>query len=158
MQHTLLAVGTTREAWLRTGTAEYIARLQHYTRFAYVETPDFKLRGGKPDPETVKAGEAALIEKALTGVDWLILLDERGTSMDSPGLARHIAALQLRSLKHVCWAIGGPYGFHERIRARAHGTLSLGPLTFSHQMVRPFAVEQLYRAHTILAGEPYHHA
>jgi 23S rRNA (pseudouridine1915-N3)-methyltransferase len=158
MQHTLLAVGITREAWLRTGTADYADRLRHYTRFTYLETPDLKLRGAKGTPDVVREGEAALIERALAGVDHLILLDERGTAYDSPGLARHIAALQQRSLKHVCWVIGGPYGFHERIRARSHGSWSLGPLTFSHQMIRPFAAEQLYLAHTILAGEPYHHA
>lgn len=157
MQITLLAIGKTQSSWIATGTQVYVDRLRHYCKFAYLETPDIKLRQAKNDPIAVKMAEAEVLEKYLLGVDQLILLDERGKSHTSLEFAERIQALQNRGLRHVMFVIGGPYGFDESIRDKAHGFLSLGPMTFSHQMIRPFAAEQLYRAHTILKGEPYHH-
>jgi len=159
VQLSLIAIGKTQAPWIRTGTDEYVKRLGRYARFQFVELPDIKARSGKPDPVWVKAEEAKVLAKHLdsAGVDHLILLDERGTSYASVAFARHLESLQVRGLRHLAFVIGGPYGFDESIRSRAHGFLSLGPMTFSHQMIRPFAAEQLYRAHTILRGEPYHH-
>jgi 23S rRNA (pseudouridine1915-N3)-methyltransferase len=77
--------------------------------------------------------------------------------MGSMAFSKHLQNLQNRGLRHVMFVIGGPYGFAPRIREKAHAFMSLGPMTFSHQMIRPFAAEQIYRAHTILKGEPYHH-
>jgi 23S rRNA (pseudouridine1915-N3)-methyltransferase len=77
--------------------------------------------------------------------------------MGSLAFSKHLQNLQNRGLRHVMFVIGGPYGFATRIREKAHAFMSLGPMTFSHQMIRPFAAEQIYRAHTILKGEPYHH-
>ena len=158
MQTSLIAVGKTTEPWIRDGLSLYNERLKHYTRYQWVEVPDVKPRPGKPDPARVKLDEALALEKHLSAVDYLILLDERGTSYDSVQFSKHIAQLQNRGLRHLAFVIGGPYGFDARIQSRAQGTWSLGPLTFSHQMIRVFAAEQIYRAHTLLKGEPYHHA
>lgn len=155
---TLIAVGKTREPWLIQGAEIYASRLQHYGKFNYIETPDPKLKNQKADPKQVMAAEAALLGKHLTAADWIILLDEQGKSRTSEAAAEHLQKLQNRGLRHVIWVIGGPYGFDPIIRDQAHEFWSLSPLTFSHQMIRPFALEQLYRMHTILKGEPYHHA
>lgn len=159
MQISLIAIGKTQASWIRTGTDEYIKRLNRYARFSFIELPDIKARSGKPDPTWVKSEEGKVLSKHLdqAGVDHLVLLDERGKSYSSLSFAKHLESLQIRGLKHLAFVIGGPYGFDETIRSRAHGYWSLGPLTFSHQMIRPFAAEQLYRAHTILKNEPYHH-
>ena len=101
--------------------------------------------------------EAILQEKALEGVDYLILLDEHGKVYGSMDFAKHLEKLQVRGLKHIAFLIGGPYGFDPSIQRKANEKWALGPLTFPHQLIRIFAVEQLYRAHTILKGEPYHH-
>ncbi len=159
MQLSLIAVGKTQAAWIRSGTDEYVKRLNRYTRFQFVEVPDIKPRSGKPDPAWVRAEEGKALARHLdsAGVDHLILLDERGKSFTSIAFAKHLENLHVRGLKHLAFVIGGPYGFDAAIRDRAHGQWSLGPMTFSHQMIRPFAAEQLYRAHTILRNEPYHH-
>tara|TARA_Y100000385_G_C13082130_1_gene634496 strand:- start:924 stop:1400 length:477 start_codon:yes stop_codon:yes gene_type:complete len=157
MQMTLVALGKTQSKWIAEGIAVYEKRLKHYGKFRFVETPDIKLKQSKADPLQVMKAEALLLEKLLPGVDHLILLDERGKSRSSLQCAEHLRKLQNRGLKHAMWVIGGPYGFDESIRAKAHEFWSLSPMTFSHQMIRPFAIEQIYRAHTILKGEPYHH-
>jgi 23S rRNA (pseudouridine1915-N3)-methyltransferase len=160
----LVAMGKTTERWIQEGTADYTRRLGHYTRFEYIELPDVKRLGAKATPEQVKAAEGEVWSKWLattatksTAVDHLILLDERGKSYTSMQFAAQVDRLNGRGLRHAALCIGGPYGFPEDIRNRADAFLSLGPMTFSHQMIRPFAAEQLYRAHTILKGEPYHH-
>lgn len=159
MQISLIAIGKTQAPWIRTGTDEYVKRLGRYARFQFVELPDIKARSGKPDPDWVKSEEGKVLAKYLdgAGVDHLILLDERGNEFTSVEFARQLESLQVRGLRHLAYVIGGPYGFEDSIRARANGFLSLGRMTFSHQMIRPFAAEQLYRAHTILRNEPYHH-
>lgn len=157
MRITLLAIGKTQSNWISEGTKVYTQRLQHYVRFDYVETVDAKLKHSKSDPLAVQEAEAQILERHLIGVDHLVLLDENGKSYSSTQFARQIQNLQNRGLRHTLFVIGGPYGFAERIRSKADAFLSLGPMTFSHQMIRPFAAEQIYRAHTILKGEPYHH-
>lgn len=157
MQITLLAIGKTQSNWISEGTKIYVDRMRHYGKFAFVETADSKLKQSKKEPPAVQEAEADILERHLDGVDHLILLDERGKSMGSLAFSKHIQSLQNRGLRHVMFVIGGPYGFAPRIRSRAQAFMSLGPMTFSHQMIRPFAAEQIYRAHTILKGEPYHH-
>ena len=157
MQITLLAVGKTRSDWIAEGTRVYVDRLRHYGKFSYIETPDIKLRQAKKDEAAVQVAEGEVLEKHLTGVDFLILLDERGKSLSSVQFAEYLQKLANRGLRHVMFVIGGPYGFSREIRERADAFISMGPMTFSHQMIRPFAAEQLYRAQTILKGEPYHH-
>jgi 23S rRNA (pseudouridine1915-N3)-methyltransferase len=157
VQITLLAIGKTQSTWIAEGTQVYVDRLKHYGKFVFVETADAKLRQTKKDPATVQAAEAEILEKHLNGVDHLVLLDERGKASTSMQFADQLRKLQNRGLRHVMFVIGGPYGFSESIRQRADAFMSLGPMTFSHQMIRAFAAEQIYRAHTILKGEPYHH-
>ena len=157
VQISLIAVGRTTQPWVREGTDIYVKRLQRYGKFQYIETPDIKARPGKPDPSWVREREADALAKHLVKVDYLILLDERGKSRDSVAFARHLESLQVRGLRHLAFVIGGPYGFAPSVYAKAQEKWSLGPMTFSHQMVRAFVSEQIYRAHTILKGEPYHH-
>ena len=157
MQITLLAIGKTQSSWIAEGTQIYVDRMRHYGKFEFIETPDAKLKQSKKDPEAVKEAEAIILDKFIGGVDHLILLDEKGKAMGSLAFSKHLQNLQNRGLSHVMFVIGGPYGFAPRIRSKAHAFMSLGPMTFSHQMIRPFAAEQFYRAHTILKGEPYHH-
>ena len=157
MQITLLATGKTHSSWIAKGTEIYVDRMRHYSKFKFIETPDAKLKQSKKDPTAVHEAEATILDKFITGVDCLILFDEKGKSMDSPAFSRYLLNLQNRGLRHVMFVIGGPYGFAPRIRSKAHDSISLGAMTFSHQMIRPFAAEQIYRAHTILKGEPYHH-
>lgn len=164
MQWSLVAIGKTNADWIRKGTDEYVGRLSHYTRFQYTELPDPKRISNKASEEQVKQAEWEIWSRWLqntttkgTAIDCLILLDERGKSYTSMQFAQYVEKLGLRGLKHCALLIGGPYGFSDELKKRADGLLSLGPMTFSHQMIRPFAAEQLYRAHTILRGEPYHH-
>jgi len=157
MQISIIATGTTSSDWIKTGIETYVKRMGHYTRFNYIETPNLKSKFAKADVKTVMQEEAKLQSKALEKVDHLILLDEHGKIYDSVGLSKHIEKLQLRGLKHVAFLIGGPYGFDQSIKSRANAKWALGPLTFPHQLIRIFAVEQIYRAHTIIKGEPYHH-
>ena len=157
MQITLIATGKTNAKWIEEGIENYSKRMVRYGKFKYVETPNLKSKFAKSDAKVVMREEAVLQNKLLEGVDHLILLDERGKVYDSMGFAKHVEKLQVRGLKHVAFLIGGPFGFDPSIRERATATWALGQLTFPHQLIRIFAVEQIYRAHTILKGEPYHH-
>ena len=157
MQLSLIATGKTNAKWIEEGIENYAKRMVRYGKFKYVETPNLKSKFAKADSKVVMREEAVLQSKFLEGVDFLILLDERGKVYDSVQFSKYIEKLQVRGLKHVAFLIGGPYGFDPSIRERANATWALGPLTFPHQLIRIFAVEQIYRAHTILKGEPYHH-
>ena len=157
MQISIIATGKTNKPWIQEGIDTYASRMKRYGKFAFIETSNLKGKFAKANAQVVMSEEAKLQEKALEGVDFLVLLDEHGQVHDSVGLSEYIEKLQVRGLKHVAFLIGGPYGFDPKIRKRAHATWALGPLTFPHQLIRIFAVEQIYRAHTILRGEPYHH-
>lgn len=154
---TLIAIGKTNASWIKEGIKEYSNRMQHYGRFSFIETSDVRTRSSKPDPAWVMKEEAKILSKHVKSVDHLILMDEQGKAHSSIAFAQHLEKLQVRGLKHIAWVIGGPYGFDPSIHQLAQEKWSLGPMTFSHQMIRPFAIEQIYRAHTILKGEPYHH-
>lgn len=157
MRISIIATGKTNADWIKTGIQEYSKRMNRYGRFAFVETPNLKSKYAKADSKRVMKEEAVSQTKALEGVDYLVLLDEHGKGYTSIGLAQQVEKLQVRGLKHVAFLIGGPYGFDPLIKERANELWALGPLTFPHQLIRIFAVEQIYRAHTILKGEPYHH-
>ena len=157
MQISLIVTGKTNAKWIVEGVENYSKRMSRYGKFKYIETPNLKSKFAKASKRVVMKEEAVLQAKFLEGVDHLILLDERGKVYDSVGFAKHIEKLGNRGLKQVAFLIGGPYGFDPSIRERANATLALGPLTFPHQLIRIFAVEQIYRAHTILKGEAYHH-
>ncbi|HIG59061.1 MAG TPA: 23S rRNA (pseudouridine(1915)-N(3))-methyltransferase RlmH [Flavobacteriales bacterium] len=157
MQISIIATGKTNAVWIKTGIEEYTKRMGRYSRFSFIETPNLKNKFANADAKKVMKEEAILQKKALEGVDYLILLDEHGKVYRSIEFAKHLEKLQVRGLKHLAFLIGGPYGFDTTINSMANEKWALGPLTFPHQLIRIFAVEQIYRAHTILKGEPYHH-
>jgi 23S rRNA (pseudouridine1915-N3)-methyltransferase len=107
--------------------------------------------------EQQKNKEAELILKKITVTDFVILLDENGTELTSPQFAAYIDKKAIGSVQNLVFVVGGPYGFDPAVYERSNDKLSLSRMTFSHQMVRLFFIEQLYRAFTIIKGEPYHH-
>ena len=148
-------VGKTAFGYLDEGIALYEKRLQHYTTFAWEVLPDIK-NAKNLTADQIKAEEGALILRKLQTDDFLLLLDERGKAYSSVQFAAHLNKILVQSPRRLVFLIGGAYGFSPAVYARANGQLSLSAMTFSHQMVRLFFVEQLYRAFTILRGEPYH--
>jgi len=154
MKITLWTIGATNEAYLKEGISIYQKRLKHYTNFSI---EDFKIKVPKSaDPKTVKKLEAAFIMKKFQTSDVLILLDERGKTYSSREFATFIEKKQVAGTRQLIFLIGGAFGFDEAIYKRANGKLSLSAMTFSHQMIRLFFCEQLYRGFTILNNEPYH--
>jgi len=152
----LTLISKTNQDYLKQGVAEYLKRLQHYCKLEYLEIPDIKNAKNLSQSE-IKKKEG---EKIITGIDrgdTLILLDENGKSFSSIDFSKQIAKWQNQSIKRLHFVIGGAYGFDQAVLDRAQSKLSLSAMTFSHQMVRLIFLEQLYRAHTILKGEPYHH-
>lgn len=156
MRISLIVIGKTDAAWLREGLTVYTDRLARYAPFSYIELPDARLRG-KPSPQQLRTAQAPILLKALEGIDHVVLLDEHGKQYRSIELAQWIESRHARGIRHLALVIGGAYGFDDSIRARAAEKMSLSKGTFSHQMIRLLAAEQLYRAQSILKGEPYHH-
>jgi 23S rRNA (pseudouridine1915-N3)-methyltransferase len=156
MKITLLTVGKTEDAYLKDGTEKYLKRLKYYIKFEITELPELKNTKALSQ-EQQKAKEAELLFKNIATTDHVILLDEGGTEFTSVQFADLLNKKMISSVNNLVFIIGGPYGFDESIYKRANDKLSLSRMTFSHQMVRLFFVEQVYRAFTILKGEPYHH-
>lgn len=156
MKITLLAVGKTEEKYLQSGIDIYLKRLKHYIKLEVVEIAELKNTKGLSQ-EQQKVKEAELIQKKLASTDFVVLLDERGQELSSLHFADLLNKRMLASTQNLVFIIGGPYGFDNSIYQRANEKLSLSKLTFSHQMVRLFFAEQIYRAFTILKNEPYHH-
>lgn len=156
MQIRLIAIGKTDNPSILKLTEEYVMRLGHYIRFEMDIIPDLKNTKSLSIPAQ-KEKEGELILKKLQPSDDLILLDERGKTYSSPEFSDFLQKKMNSGLKQLIFVIGGPYGFSEAVYARANGKISLSKMTFSHQMIRPFFAEQLYRAFTILSNEPYHH-
>jgi 23S rRNA (pseudouridine1915-N3)-methyltransferase len=156
MKITLLAIGKTDNRELQQLIDEYQRRLIRYIPFSLEFIPD--ARNTKNLSETQqKQVEGSEILRRLQVSDQLILLDEKGDSYTSLEFSEYLQKQMNSGLKKLVFAIGGPYGFSEEVYERANGKVSLSKMTFSHQMVRLFFVEQLYRAYTILKNEPYHH-
>ena len=156
MRITLLCVGKTDDGQLADFVDKFRNRLKHYVPFNMVMIPDLKnTKHLRADQQ--RAGEAVAILKQLAPGDHVVLLDERGKEYRSVDFAAYLDKLMLASTQHLVFVVGGPYGFDESVYQRANSRISLSKMTFSHQMVRLFFVEQLYRAFTILRGEPYHH-
>ena len=153
----MIVVGKTDEKYLQQGIDLYMSRLKHYINFDMVVVPSLKDAKGA-SPEEVKEREAALILKHLDRVDRVVLLDEHGTQHTSVDFAQYMQKQMNTGIKTLAFVVGGAFGFAPRIYAAAHDKVSLSPMTFNHQMVRLFFVEQLYRAFTILHHEPYHNA
>jgi len=157
MRITLIAIGKTEEKYLIDGIDKYLNRLKHYINFNFVAIPDVKNVKNLSEAQQ-KTKEAELLQKQINAGDVVILLDEKGKKYSSVAFSAYLNKQMIGSIQHVIFIIGGPYGFDESIYKRANGMLSLSDMTFSHQMIRLFFVEQLYRAFSILKGEPYHHA
>ncbi len=156
MKITLLTVGKTDRDWVRQGLDIYVSRLRHYISFSLVEIPELK-NVSALSREQIKTKEGELILKNIRNTDDVILLDERGKEYSSTELARIIQDKINYEGRDIVYVIGGAYGFSDAVYARANSKLSLSRMTFSHQMVRTIFAEQLYRAFTIMKGEPYHH-
>ena len=156
MKITLLAVGKTEDKYLIEGIDKYLNRLKHYIGFNFVIIPDIKNTKNLTQAQQ-KSKEAELILKQVNNLDTVILMDEKGKKYTSVHFADYLNKQMIGSVQQIVFIIGGPYGFDESVYKRANGSISLSDMTFSHQMVRLFFVEQLYRAFSILKGEPYHH-
>ncbi|MDA9576444.1 23S rRNA (pseudouridine(1915)-N(3))-methyltransferase RlmH [Flavobacteriaceae bacterium] len=156
MKIKLLAVGKTDNAALTALIQNYEARLRHYVSFSIDVIPD--LKNTKNLSELVqKEKEGALILSKISNTDRLFLLDDKGTTMDSVAFSQFLQKQMNSGLKQFVFVVGGPYGFSDKVYKKAQGKISLSKMTFSHQMVRLVAIEQIYRAFTILRNEPYHH-
>ena len=156
MKILVLVIGKTDEEWVHEALFKYSNRLQHYVSFEFEVIQDLK-NTKKLSEAQQKEMEGALILKMLKPTDIVFLLDEKGKEYRSIEFAKHLQQQMNSSVKRLVYIIGGPYGFSPQVSAKAHGKLALSKMTFSHQMIRPFFVEQLYRAMTILKNEPYHH-
>lgn len=156
MKITLLTVGKTDRDWVKQGLDIYVSRLKHYIPFAITEIPELK-NVSALTKEQIKVREGDLILKNIRPDDDVILLDERGKEYSSVELAETIRNKISYIGKDIVFVIGGAYGFSEAVYRRANSKLSLSRMTFSHQMVRAIFAEQIYRAFTIIRGEPYHH-
>ncbi len=156
MKITLITVGKTDRDWVKQGLDIYVSRLKHYIPFSINEIPELK-NVSALSKEQIKSREGELILKLVKPTDDLILLDERGKEYTSMELAKVIQDKISYSNKDIVYVIGGAYGFSEEVYRRANSKMSLSKMTFSHQMVRAIFAEQIYRAFTIIRGEPYHH-
>ena len=155
MKITLLVVGNTTDTHIELLIQEYQKRLAHYIPFNIQVIPELKNTKALT-PEQQKQTEGELILRTINSSTDLVLLDEHGKEFRSIEFADYVQK-RMSSGRDVVFVVGGPYGFSEAVYQRANGKISLSKMTFSHQMVRLFFVEQLYRAMTILRGEPYHH-
>lgn len=152
----LLAIGKTDSSALQQLIGEYESRLKHYLKFELVIIPDIKNAKNLSEKQQ-KEKEGEQILKNLKATDVLVLLDENGKQFSSIDFSNYLQKKMNSGIKQLVFVIGGPYGFSDSVYQKAKGKLSLSKMTFSHQMVRLFVVEQIYRACTILKNEPYHH-
>ena len=152
----LLAIGKTDNKNLQVLIDDYTKRLSFYIKFELEIIPDIKnVKNLSESQQKEKEGE--LILSKLSATDQLILLDENGKNFSSVGFSEELQKKMTSGVKTLVFVIGGPYGFSEEVYKKAQGKISLSAMTFSHQMVRLFFIEQLYRGFTILRNEPYHH-
>jgi 23S rRNA (pseudouridine1915-N3)-methyltransferase len=156
MKITLILSGKTEEDYLIRGFGIYELRLKRYVTFETIVIPALKnTKALSVQQQKEKEGE--LILKNIQPADKIILLDENGKEYSSVGFSEFIQQQMSSGIKNLVFIVGGPYGFSEEIYKKANGKIALSKMTFSHQMVRLFFVEQLYRSMTILKNEPYHH-
>ncbi|MFI0429466.1 23S rRNA (pseudouridine(1915)-N(3))-methyltransferase RlmH [Mariniflexile sp. HMF6888] len=152
----LIAIGKTDNNDLKSLVNDYTKRLGFYIKFSIDIIPDIKnVKNLSEDQQKQKEGE--LILNKLNATDVLILLDENGKQQDSVAFSEYLQKHMNSGIKQLVFVIGGPYGFSQEVYNKANGKLSLSKMTFSHQMIRLFFIEQLYRGFTILKNEPYHH-
>ena len=156
MKIALLTVGKTDRDWGKQGIDIYVSRLKHYIPFSIIEIPELK-NVSSLSKDQIKTREGELILKNVKPTDDVILLDEHGKEFTSVEFAKILQDKISYVGKDIVFIIGGAYGFSEAVYKRANSKISLSRMTFSHQMVRAIFTEQLYRAFTIIKGEPYHH-
>lgn len=156
MKISLVTVGRTDVPWVKAGLDAYVSRLAHYVPFCLDEIPELK-NVAALSREQIKAKEGELLLKRFKPSDHVVLLDEHGRSFRSVEFASWLEDRMSHSASDLVFVVGGAYGFSSGVYARANGKISLSEMTFSHQMVRTIFAEQLYRAFTIIKGEPYHH-
>ena len=156
MKITLIVVGKTEDKYLIEGIDKYLGRLKHYISFNMLVLPDIKNTKNLTEAQQ-KTKEAELILKHVSNPDLVVLMDEKGKKYTSIQFSDYLNKQMIGSVQHLIFVIGGPYGFDQTVYDRANSKISLSDMTFSHQMVRLFFAEQLYRAFSILKGEPYHH-
>ena len=157
MKAVLIAVGNVKSAWASQGEKNYAQRIGHYIPYETIIVPDVKTSKATT-PQMQKEAEGAVILSKLQPTDVVVLLDERGQPPTSRQLAEMLQGYMNSGVKRLVFVIGGPYGFSDAVYGRAAGRLlSLSKLTFPHELARLIFTEQLYRAMTILRGEPYHH-
>jgi 23S rRNA (pseudouridine1915-N3)-methyltransferase len=154
MKITLLVIGKTTSADIRSISADYLKRINFYMKTEEVIV-ESTLKTS--DKNKVKEAEGDLLLKKIAPADFVILLDDKGREVSSMQFAQYLEGLFNQSLKNVCFVVGGAYGFSDKVYKRANTKISLSKLTFSHQIVRALFLEQLYRAFTIMKNEPYHH-
>ncbi|KAB1069142.1 23S rRNA (pseudouridine(1915)-N(3))-methyltransferase RlmH [Tamlana haliotis] len=152
----LIAIGKTDNKQLTLLIDDYIKRLNFYIKFNLEVIPDIK-NSKHLSEEEQKKKEGTLILSKINTTDALVLLDENGKMHDSVAFSNYLQKHMNSGIKQVVFVIGGPYGFSEEVYKTANGKISLSKMTFSHQMIRLFFIEQLYRGFTILRNEPYHH-
>lgn len=155
MKTILILVGKTTDKHFQAGITDYAQRISHYMPFEIITIPELKNTKSLSEQQQ-KDAEAALILKNVQTSDTLVLLDEHGVEHRSVEFASWLERQQ-QTARRLVFVIGGPYGFAQSVYDRANGKISLSRMTFSHQMVRLVFTEQLYRACTIIKGEPYHH-
>ena len=155
MKVQLYFIGKTKEKYLRTGEEIYAKRLRHYLPVALEVLPDIR-QAGKLRPDELKEKEGELLLSRIGNGDHLILLDENGQQFGSQAMATWLDQQLQRPARRLVFAVGGAFGFAAAVYERANAKLSLSQMTFSHQMVRLFFLEQLYRSMTILRNEKYH--
>ena len=157
MKIALLMIGKTDARYFAEAIDEYRQRLTHYVPFEMQVIPDIKNAKSLSESQQ-KEREGDMLLKALQAGDYIVLLDERGKEMTSKQFASYLEKKMGSVSRRLVFIIGGPYGFSEALYKIANEKLSLSQMTFSHQMIRLLFIEQIYRAMTILNGEPYHHA
>jgi len=156
MKIQVICVGKTQQAELKSWLPDYCKRLTRFTSLDWHEIPDLKNRKNIPEKQQ-KTDEGKLILGAISSSDTLVIFDEKGSTYTSKGFSQFIQKKMNAGTKKLVFVIGGPYGFSAQVYDRAQGKIALSHMTFSHQMVRIFVAEQLYRAFSILNNQPYHH-
>ncbi len=156
MKIELMAIGRTTNRELAQLIEHYADRVGHYVPFKFTALPDVKNTRSQSEAQQ-KAAEGQLFLRAIEPSDWVVLLDEHGKELTSVEMSRYVQRKMQSVPKRLLFLIGGPYGFSDEVRRRAAESLSLSKMTFPHELIRLIFIEQLYRAFTILRGEPYHH-
>ncbi len=157
MRITFICIGKTTQSFLVSGEQEYLKRLTHYCKVERIELADLK-NNKNMQRDQIKKEEGKMFLSRIDSNDYVILLDERGKQYGSIEFADFIENRQMEGTRNMVFIVGGAFGFSDEIYQRANSMLSLSKMTFSHQMIRMLFFEQLYRAHTIIRKEPYHHA